>query len=65
MDENIKLINETQTDNVVVRSFIHTNDRKQTDERIVTDVKKILAGINGKIAERGGEIWTGYTPGSL
>ena len=45
MDDDLQIISENQVDNIVVRSFLHTNDRKQIDERIITDVKNILANI--------------------
>ena len=45
MNDNLQLLNETPADNLLIRSFIHTENRKQADERIITDVKKILADV--------------------
>ena len=50
MTENLQLFNKTQANQLWVQSFIHSENRKQSDERIITDVKKILEDVKKKIA---------------
>ena len=45
MTKKLLLINEYQAENVLIRSFIHAEDRTQIDARIITDVKKILQAV--------------------
>jgi len=48
MTENLQLIDERQEGKVLIKSFLRSNDRKRTDERIVTDIKKVLMKIKKK-----------------
>ena len=50
MTENLQLFNKTQANQLWVQSFIHSENRKQSDERIITDVKKILEDVKKKFA---------------
>ena len=50
MAEGLQLFNKTQANQLLVQSFIHSENRKQSDERIITDVKKILEDVKKKIA---------------
>ena len=44
------LIKEYQEGKTIVRSFIVSDDRKQADQRIMTDVKKVFADVKKKFA---------------
>jgi len=50
MTEGLQLFNKTQANQLWVQSFIHSENRKQSDERIITDVKKILEDVKKKFA---------------
>ena len=49
MGESLQLLSERQYGNTIIRSFIVGEDRKLTDQRIITDVKKVFADVKKKM----------------
>ena len=48
MCKNLEPITERKDGNTIIRSFIVGEDRKQTDQRIITDVKRIFSNVKNK-----------------
>ena len=51
MCRNLKPITERQEGNTIIRSFLVSEDRKQADQRIITDVKRIFTDVKKKTTE--------------
>ena len=48
MTKKLKPITERKEGETIIRSFIVGEDRKQTDQRIITDVKRIFSSVKNK-----------------
>jgi len=49
LEENLKLIEESQEEETKVRCYLRNENREYTDRKIVTEVKKIIANVKKKV----------------